>query len=177
MNMRIRAAACRVLLNPAALFGLLLLAAALSLAAAYVAEFVYGLTPCILCLYQRAPFAAVIVLAFAGLFLHKNKSAAAALLALCALALALNAGIAFYHTGVELHWWLSAVEGCAVPAAGDTPDSLLAAILRAPAVPCTEIAWRDPVFGFTMANYNIVWCAGLALLCLPALFRPCPKAG
>ena len=168
---------CQIFHSPAAVFGLLLLACAISLAAAFTAEFAFGLEPCILCLYQRAPFAAVIALGMLGFALRKNKAFALTMLALCAIAFLINSGIAVYHTGVELHWWASAVEGCAVPPLGGNPDTLLDKILHAPRVPCDQIAWKDPVFGLTMANYNIAWSAGLSLLCLLALSRRCPKAG
>ena len=132
-----------------------------ALTAALTAQYVFGLEPCILCLYQRAPFVIALVLAVIGLAFFRQKSAP--VVALCALAFAANAVIAFYHVGVEQHWWKSFLEGCAVPDLGSDPAALLDNIMNAPAVRCDEIAWKDPVFGQSMAFYNVILCAGLAL--------------
>lgn len=134
-----------------------------SLGAALFAQFALDMKPCILCLYQRAPFLAALVLSMAGLILRDNMKAAAALAGACALVFLANAGIAFYHTGVELHWWVSA-EGCAVHFGNDTA-SILEQITSAPTGRCDEIPWADPVFGLSMANYNVLLCAGMAAFC------------
>jgi len=132
------------------------LAAAFSftaLAIALVAEHAFGLAPCPLCLYQRAPFAIAVVIGFAGAMAGRLQKAAAAILALLFLA---NAGLAFYHSGVERQWWASWLEGCAVPMpSGQSPDELLASIQNTPPARCDQIPWADPVLGLSMANYNV----------------------
>ncbi len=45
----------------------ILAASVAALGAAYIAEYAFGLEPCILCLYQRLPFVATGLLALAGL--------------------------------------------------------------------------------------------------------------
>lgn len=137
----------------------------MALAAALFSEVALGLEPCILCIYQRIPYAVVIVLALTALFLRRRPSAVHALLTLSGLAFLINSAIAFYHTGVEQRWWASAVEGCAVPGFGEDPQSILENILSAPTARCDEIPWVDPILGLSMANYNIVVCLGLSLIC------------
>ncbi len=155
-------------------FGGIFAASAGALFFALYSQFALGLDPCVLCLYQRAPFFAAAAVSLAGLLFHGNAKVTRALLALCALLFLINAGIAVYHTGVEKNWWASAVEGCAVPNFAADP-TLLQKILTAPAASCSDIAWRDPVFGLTMANLNIVFCLGLFLACALALAcRACP---
>lgn len=155
-------------------FGGIFAASAGALFMALYSQFALGLDPCVLCLYQRVPFFAAAALSLAGLLLHDNAKAARGILGVCALLFLANAGIAVYHTGVELSWWVSAVEGCAVPNFAADP-TLLEKILTAPAASCSDVAWRDPVFGFTMANWNIVYCLGLFGACVLALAcRGCP---
>lgn len=143
----------------------------LALAAALASQFIGGLEPCIMCLYQRMPFMAAAALSMLGMALHKNPKATTTLLVLCALAFLVNTGLAFYHSGIELQWWDSAVEGCKVPTAtGDT--NWIDKILTNPAVPCTVIQWKDPVLGLTMANYNIALNIALFAFCVFSFVVP-----
>ena len=141
---------------------------ALALGGALASQFIGGLEPCILCLYQRIPFIVTIALGLIGLVLHKDERIARALIGLCALAFLVNAAIAFYHTGVELKWWESGVEGCKVALAGEDESTAnwIDRITAAPAVPCTDIQWKDPVLGLTMANYNFILNSGLFFVCV-----------
>ena len=143
-------------------------ASAGALFAALYSQFALGLEPCVLCLYQRIPFFTVIGLSLVGLAVRNNPKAVKILIGLCALAFLTNAGIATYHTGVEQKWWVSDVEGCAVPDFTADP-SLIEKILTTPAAQCDVIAWADPFFGLSMANYNVLFCLGLFLGCLVAL--------
>jgi len=144
--------------------------AALALAAALVSQYAYGLQPCVLCVYQRIPYGIVIVLGILGIVLGgKNPKYGPFFLGATAGSFALNAVIAFYHSGVERHWWKSFLEGCAVPdMEGDITD-VLARIAATPAARCDEIPWTDPVFGLSMANYNVMVCLALAMAALYAL--------
>ncbi|GJL84438.1 MAG: disulfide bond formation protein DsbB [Micavibrio sp.] len=149
---------------------------ALSLASALTAEVALGLEPCILCLYQRIPFLLALLVSLAGLVLCKIKKEkkagiAITLIGLCGALFLTNSAIALYHSGVELHWWKSAVEGCAVPNFGDEPQSILENILSAPTARCDEIPWADPIFDLSMANYNVLLCFGLFVVCLISVFK------
>lgn len=152
-----------------------------SLLSALAAQYAFGLEPCVLCLYQRAPFVLTAIFGFAGLGLARKgrTGAVSGIVGLSAAAFAVNAGIAFYHSGVERHWWRSTFEACRV---GDFSASdaqgLLEKILKTPDVPCDSIPWADPVLGLSMANYNAMMCAGLALgcaLCAWLIARPAPR--
>lgn len=137
----------------------------IALTAAFTAQFAYDLDPCILCLYQRIPYAIIILIALAGLAVKKFRSAA---IGLCALAFLGNAGLAFYHVGVEQQWWASMFEACTVPDSFLNPnntENLLEKLMQTPSVPCSQIAWQDPIFGASMAVYNMLLCAGMFLLC------------
>ncbi|MCI5060735.1 MAG: disulfide bond formation protein B [Alphaproteobacteria bacterium] len=141
--------------------------AAASLGMALMAQYVFGLEPCILCLIQRYPYGIVIALGLLGFaFSFKCRKGTSVLMALSGIAFLANSVIAFYHTGVELHWWKSHLEGCAVPDLGSDPNSILATIQASTAVRCDEIPWADPILGLSMANYNVIFCAGLGIIAL-----------
>lgn len=145
---------------------------ALALAGALVAQFGYDLYPCELCLMQRAPFAAVILLSVAGIaFGRKHPKSGSALFGLIALSFFGNAGLAFFHTGVERHWWTSFSEGCTVPPMKGNITDVLAQIVANPVGRCDEIPWTDPVIGLSMANYNVLFCLILGMAALYTLKR------
>jgi disulfide bond formation protein DsbB len=142
-------AAC---LAPALALGVSLTA----LAAAYGSQYWGGLTPCVLCLYQRAAYGAVTLFAASALgFALKNREKSARFLTrLCALGFLTGAGIAFYHVGVEQHWWTGS-EACVGAAArnAQTIEELRAQLMAAPLTRCDDVAWS--LFGISMAGYNV----------------------
>lgn len=143
------------------------LVAALALAMAYTAEYVFGLAPCILCLYQRVPYAVVVGLGILGaLISRRSASMAGWVMGGISLSFLINSFIAFYHTGVERHWWRSLFEGCAVPEMEGSITDVLAKIEAAPVVRCDEIPWADPILGLSMANYNVVFCLAASLVAI-----------
>jgi len=137
---------------------LLMLAGAGALATAYTAQYGYDLEPCILCLYQRVPFAIAAVLGIVGLW---RPQWLAGIFALAVATFAINAGIAVYHVGVEQHWWASAV-GCAGTLPTQvSPTDLMASLNTKPPKACDEVDWT--VLGISMASWNVVFSGGLAV--------------
>ncbi len=131
-----------------------------ALALALIAEHVFGLRPCNLCLIQRVPFVLAALLAAAA---WRLPCRAVPLLVLAGLALVVNGGIAFYHVGVEQHWWVSAV----CPAGAGAPVSvanLLEEMNRPVEVSCDTPAWS--FMGITMATLNVPFSALLGLVTL-----------
>ena len=147
---------------------------ACALASAFVAEYVFGLAPCNLCIIQRWPFVVVIALGLTGYaFGRFHTGLTLFTLASCSITLFANAAVAFYHSGVERKWWSSFLEGCAVPdlSAEGSVEALIAQIESSPIARCDEIPWADPILGLSMANYNVALCLGLATLSTVALWR------
>ena len=137
-----------------------------ALGMALMSQYVFGLEPCILCIYQRYPYGIVIALGLIAFLLScKGRKPVSVVMVLMGVTYLANSVIAFYHTGVELHWWKSFLEGCAVPEMKGDMEQILADIQsRAEAVRCDEIPWADPIFNLSMANYNVIFCLGLALV-------------
>lgn len=148
-------------------------ASAAMLGAALFFQYGLGLFPCELCLYQRYPYVAVIVVGGLGALLLRNRATprlpAILLGAACALLFAADAGIAAFHVGVEQGWW-TGTEAC-VGGDVDTSDieAMRLAILAAPAVRCDNVTWS--MLGISMAGWNFVAATVFALASATTLRR------
>jgi disulfide bond formation protein DsbB len=138
---------------------LVFVASAFGLAAAFAGEHVFGLQPCILCLYERVPYAVAAVLAAAAAFLPMARRWRALLMGLVALVFAVGAALAFYHVGVEEHWWAS-VAACGGELSAGAEVGDLRQLSAADLKPCDRVDWR--LFGLSLAGYNVVASAILA---------------
>lgn len=144
--------------------GLITLASLALLLGAFFFQYVLGLAPCVLCLYQRIPHAVAIVLGLVALFFaakRRQPKSAALIILLCAVTYVISTGLAFYHTGVEHHWWVSAFEACAAPGIALDSTNLLAQLESAAAARCDTVAWE--MFGISMAGYNTIISGMLAV--------------
>jgi disulfide bond formation protein DsbB len=144
---------------------LMLLASAGALAFAFVAQYAFGLEPCVLCLYQRWPYAAAILLMGVAVARPAPRSR---LLLLAALVFAVGGGIGAYHVGVEQHWW-AGTEACQGGGAAQTVEELRRQLLGRRPVRCDEPSF---VFlGLSMAGWNVVFSGVLASLSAAAGLR------
>ncbi|WP_170638759.1 disulfide bond formation protein B [Ruegeria profundi] len=121
-----------------------------------------GLAPCKMCIWQRYPHVAAVVIGALALVLPKLNP----LPLIGALAAMITAGIGFFHAGVEQGWW----EGPSTCTSGDigglSAEELMNQIMAAPLVRCDEIPWE--MFGLSMAGWNAAISAVLVLLWLAA---------
>lgn len=146
---------------------LILLAAGGSLVlllAAFAFQHIGGLAPCTMCIWQRWPHAAAVVLGGLALAIPGRL-----LPLLGALAASSSAAIGLYHTGVERNWWDGPDTCTAGPIGGIPPEDLLNQILAAPVVRCDEVAWQ--MLGLSMASWNAILSFGLAAVWLMAVRR------
>lgn len=128
-----------------------------------------GWAPCAMCLWQRWPHAAAVLIGATSLATGSNGRLLPALGGLSALT---TGAIGVYHSGVERKWWkgpesctgsgddLGALTGDALlPGAGDAPTLVL----------CDAF---EPFFlGLTMANWNALASFALAILWLMAVVK------
>src|SRR5947208_6764505 len=84
--------------------GLVLIASAMVLGAALLSEYWGGLAPCELCLLQRWPWVVAIVISLVTLFAG-GRSALPWIALVLAPVFAFGVVVAFYHVGVEQHWF------------------------------------------------------------------------
>lgn len=140
---------------------LILLAAggsAALLAGAFAFQHIGGYAPCQLCLLQRWPHAAAVVIGLLALAL-KGRT----LPLLGALAALTSAAIAIYHSGVERKLWAGPTSCSAGSIEGLSVDQLLdPTITLAAPVPCDQIVWQ--MFGLTMPNLNAAASLALAVI-------------
>lgn len=147
---------------------LVLFASALALAFALTMQLGLHFEPCILCLWQRAPFAIAILLSATAL-IPGLRPQASALLNLCSLAFLIGAGLAVFHTGVEQHWWLG-TSGCAItPLKGASAGDLRQQLLHTVVARCDQVNWT--FLKLSMANWNVLYSLSLAAFSFTAARR------
>lgn len=148
---------------------LILLACIAALGSAFLAQYGFSLRPCILCLYQRVPYAISILLAVLALR-ARNPRTGSILIGLCAALFAVNAGIAAYQVGIEHFWWVG-FSGCSGTGAAlpDSPDALLQSLSQPLPVRCDDVPFQ--LFGVSLAGAN------LGLSSLLTLFAALSTAG
>jgi disulfide bond formation protein DsbB len=146
---------------------LVMAACVFSLGFAYTSQYVFGLQPCVLCLYQRPPYFIAIFLALLAWLLSRRgvtspwSSAGPILLTLAAVFIAIGGAIGAYQVGVEEHWW-SGPAGCSGGSlAGLSATEILARIEDAATIRCDEVQFR--FLGLSMAAMNAFWSIGLAI--------------
>lgn len=149
---------------------LVMLGAVFALASAWYFQLVVGLAPCPLCLTQRIPYYVGAPLALAGLLLagFRQDMLARLVLAVLALLMLANAGIATYHAGVEWHLWQGPTACAAAPPM--VVNDIMAALQKTHVPRCDEAPWR--LFGLSMAGWNAFIALALAgIAALGALGR------
>jgi disulfide bond formation protein DsbB len=129
-------------------------------------QYLGGLAPCAMCLWQRWPHAVAVVLGALGFALPRAIVAVAG-----ALSMATGAGIALLHTGVERSWWTL---NLACTGGGEDLGAMDITALLDPTqgeaiVLCTDVAWS--MLGLSMASWN-----GLASLALLGLWIAAARA-
>ncbi|HYC05396.1 MAG TPA: disulfide bond formation protein B [Azospirillaceae bacterium] len=158
------------LLSSPRLAGLLLGGlAALALAAALLSQYVGGLAPCELCLWQRWALVAVMVAVVPALITPPRGTTGrlgAIAVAVAGLAFLAGAGIAIFHVGVEQHWWQGLSSCGGGGSSARTAEEMLAEIMNAPVTRCDEVAWSFA--GISMAGYNALFSLALGLTGLAA---------
>jgi disulfide bond formation protein DsbB len=131
------------------------------LAGAFAFQYIGGLAPCQLCLEQRYPHAAAIVMGILALLVPAGLIGRA-LPWLGALAALATAALGGFHTGVERHWWEGPSTCTSGSISGMSAKDLLAQIQAAPVVQCDQVAWA--IWGISMASWNMIFSLVLAVV-------------
>lgn len=145
---------------------ILCVASACALSFAFILQYGFDVQPCVLCLWQRLPFGLVVALSVGAYLMHRNGKQTQILLRVCGVTFLVGAGLAFFHTGVELHWWLG-TSGCSItPLNGNSFEDLRTQLLHTVVAHCDQINWT--LLGFSMANWNVPFSLGLGIFSLLA---------
>ena len=152
-------------------YGRILLACAGSLAVllgAFGFQFLGGLAPCPMCIWQRWPHAVALLIGVAAMtVLWRFRRP---LSALGFLTMLTSAGLGVFHAGVEQQWWEGPTTCVGTDPGSMNSEDLLNTLMQAPMVRCDEIVWD--LWGITMAGWNALISLGLALLWI---FAALPK--
>ena len=147
------------------------------LGAALLSQYWGGLAPCELCLLQRWAWAAAIAISLISI-ISGSRPALPWVALLLSVVFAISCGLAFYHVGVEKHWFAGPEACTGAATAADTVEALRARILRQMPVRCDEPAWS--LWGISMAGWNLLASVMMAGGCLTAFVqfrRPRQRAG
>jgi disulfide bond formation protein DsbB len=130
-----------------------LVASAAVLGGAFLSQYWGRLAPCELCLLQRWPWAAAIAISLIAIVTGRRASLPWVALLLTAV-FAVGSALAFYHVGVEKHWFAGPTACTGAVNAADTVEALKARILGQMPVRCDEPAWM--LWGVSLAGWNLV---------------------
>ena len=120
-----------------------------------------GMAPCKLCVWQRWPHVAAIIIGLIVIAVPNRL-----LLLLGTGAALVTAGIGGYHTGVERGWWEGPASCSSASVSGLSPEELLEQIMAAPIVRCDEVPWE--LFTLSMATWNMLASLALAAFWITA---------
>ena len=124
---------------------------------AFAFQHIGGMHPCKMCIWQRWPHAAAIVI---GVFAMAVPGRFFPTLGV--LAVLTTGAIGLYHTGVERGFWQGPTSCTSSGTGGISADELFDQIMAAPVVRCDEVAWE--MLGLSMASWNTV--VALLLACM-----------
>ena len=136
-----------------------------ALISAFGFQYLGGMAPCELCLWQRIPHGAVIVGGIGALLWFHSKRERLFLTWSAAIMFAVGASIALYHVGVEQQL-IMGPRSCAGDSglnSAQSIDQLRKMLMAAPIVRCSEISWS--FFGLSIAALNAITSIVIAILC------------
>jgi disulfide bond formation protein DsbB len=126
-------------------------------------QYLGGLIPCEMCIWQRWPHAAAIVLAGLAFTAPADSGRSRMLVLLAALGIAVSGAIGVYHAGVEAKIFEGFTTCTSMATEGSTAE-LLKQITHAPLIRCDQVQFR--FLGVSMAGWNAILSLGGAALIL-----------
>lgn len=139
------------------------------LGGALASQFIGGLVPCEMCVWQRWPHLAAILVALLSFFV-RVRPVSTLLVLFAAVLIAVSGGIGVYHAGTEYHWWQGITE-CTAASGTGSPMDVLNQALRRPLVRCDVPQWT--LFGISLAGFNALFSlGGAATIFVLAARRP-----
>ena len=122
-----------------------------------------GFRPCELCFLERYAFyvGAPVAALTAWLASRSAHGAAQALFVLLALVFLANSGLAFYHVGVEQHWWAGPSTCTGALIAPVNVNDVANGVNVEPVVPCDVVPLR--IIGLSLAGWDVVVSAAMAI--------------
>ena len=148
--------------------GFVLIASAVVLGAALLSQYWGGLAPCELCLLQRWPWKIAIAISLAALLVGRPPMLPWVAL-LLALVFATGIAFAFYHLGVEQHWFAGPAACTAQGGGAQTLEEMKRQILGTAPVLCDQVQWA--LWGVSLAGWNLLASLAMAAFCAAVFGR------
>jgi len=148
--------------------GFVLAASAAILGAALLSQYWGGLAPCELCLKERWPWSAAIAVSLIALVVGKRPALPWVAL-LLAIVFAAGAALAFYHVGVEQHWFAGPSACTASGGGAMTLAEMKRQILGTAVVLCDRVQWA--LFGISLAGWNLAASLAMTAICAAVFTR------
>ena len=145
------------------------LGSAALLGGAYYFQYVVGLAPCDMCLWQRYPHMLAILCGMLTIPLLVEPKVALVFALAAVMALFVTSGLGVYHAGVEQHWWQGPQNCTGRVPAGLTAEELKQYLMNARMVRCDEIPWK--MWKISMAGWNAILSGTLALVLSITVFN------
>src|SRR5712691_7051092 len=155
-------------LTPRTFAGFVLMASAAVLGTALLSQYWGGLRPCELCLLQRWPWVTALAIALVALLVGSRPALPWVALILAGV-FALSVAFAFYHVGVEQHWFAGPSACTASSGGAMTLEDMKRQILGTAPVLCDRVQWS--LFGVSMAGWNLLASLGMAAICAEVFRR------
>jgi disulfide bond formation protein DsbB len=145
--------------------GFVLAASAIVLGTALLSQYWGGLAPCELCLMQRWPWTVAIVISLVVVLVGERAGLAWVPL-LLGLVFAVSVVMAFYHVGVEQHWFAGPTACTASEGGAITLEQMKQQILGTAPVLCDRPAWT--LVGVSLAGWNLLASLIMTGCCIAA---------
>ncbi len=145
-----------------------LVTCAIVIATVLLAQYWGGLAPCELCLTERWPWDVAIVISFVAAMVGSRGAVSWVALTLAGV-FVVGVALAFYHVGVEQHWFAGPSACTASAGTPGTLDALKAQLLHQQPVRCDEPAWT--LFGVSLAGWNLLASLAMSAICLAVFLR------
>src|SRR5947207_12620068 len=154
--------------------GFVLVVSAAWLGTALQLQYWGGLTPCELFVIQRWPWAAAVVISLIVVLVGERAGLAWVGLVF-AVVFAVSVVLAFYHVGVEQHWFAGPTACTASEAGAMTVEQMRQQILGTAPVLCDRPAWT--LFGVSLAGWNLLASLVMTGCCIAALLHGARRRG
>ena len=135
------------------------------LSGALLFQYVAGLEPCSLCIWQRWPHLAVMIIAFIGLRGVKPRK----MLWLIFITGITSVSLGSYHAGVEYQFWAGPTGCTAILTLNSDIRALTQELLATPLVRCDDVKWS--LLGLSMAGWNALISLDIMAVALISLRR------
>lgn len=138
-----------------------------ALSAVFIGQYIFGFKPCVLCIYQRVPYAVMLATSFLALLINLNDRWVRYLLVFLLIMSLSSLVLSVYHAGVEWHLWNPVTKCTNDWTAANSADDFFRSLSRPQAKACDE---PEFVFlGLSIAGWNVLYSTMLIVFILAIL--------